>query len=50
MDIMEIVLWIRNHSVVPVLIVFVLIVIAHYAPGARARIQEHASIPLRDDR
>ena len=47
---MEIILWLRNHSVVPMLLVFLLVVAAAYAPRHKAGLQQHAFIPLRDDR
>jgi cbb3-type cytochrome oxidase subunit 3 len=49
-EILDLVLWLRNHSVVPMLLVFLLIVISAYAPAARRKMQQHAEIPLRDDR
>jgi len=47
---MELVLWLRNHSGVPMLIVFLLILVSTYAPRRKARIERNALIPLRDDR
>lgn len=46
----DIMLWLRDHYGVPMLIAFLLIVGTAYWPRNKARLQGHASIPLRDDR
>lgn len=42
-------LWVRNHSVVPMLLVFAVIVVTTYWPGRRRAIERHGEIALRDD-
>jgi cbb3-type cytochrome oxidase subunit 3 len=46
---MNAILWLRDHWSVPMLIVFLLILFANYAPGRGAQIQKNAQIPLRDE-
>ncbi len=43
------ILWLRDHSGVPMLIVFLLLVATAYWPRNKERMQGHASIPLRDE-
>jgi cbb3-type cytochrome oxidase subunit 3 len=47
---MELIMWLQHHWVVPVTIVFLLIVLTTYWPGRKARIERHGRIPLDDDR
>ncbi|MCW3476765.1 cbb3-type cytochrome c oxidase subunit 3 [Limobrevibacterium gyesilva] len=49
-DFLEILLWLRHHSVVVMLTVFVLMLISLYLPGRRMRFERDARIPLEDDR
>ena len=46
---MNAVIWLRDHSSVPMLITFLLILVANYAPGRGEQIQKNAQIPLRDE-
>ena len=46
---MNVILWIRDHSVIPMLLVFLLILVSTYAPRRQAYLQRQAFIPLRDD-
>ena len=50
MDLMDLIIWVRNHSVVPMLIVFLLILVSLYAPGRKQHVERHGLIPLQDDR
>ncbi len=50
MTIMDIVMWLMAHSIIGVGIVFVLLMGTIYWPGRRARFDQDAMIPLRDDR
>jgi len=50
MDLMPIVIWLRDHSLLGMFAVFVVIVVATYWPGRRADIERDGQIPLRDDR
>ncbi len=45
----ETVLWLRNHSVVPMMLVFTIIALATYWPGRRKTIESHGAIPFRDE-
>ncbi len=47
---LEILQFLRLHSVIVVTIVFTLVLLANYWPGRRDLIQRHAQIPLDDDR
>ena len=47
---MNAILWLRDHSLIPVGIVILLILVSNYAPGRGDQIQKNAQIPLRDDR
>ena len=49
-SVMELIFWLRIHSVVPMLLVFLIIIVFAYAPRRQARLQQHAFIPLRDGR
>jgi cbb3-type cytochrome oxidase subunit 3 len=41
--------WLSDHSGVPMLLVFLVLVAGAYWPGRRAKLEHHAQIPLRDD-
>ncbi len=45
----DVVLWLRNHSVVPMLLVFVAIAAAAYWPTRRTKIEDHGMIPFREE-
>lgn len=49
-QIMTVLHWIKLHSVVPMLAVFVLIVVTTFWPGRRTRFERDSRIPLDDDR
>jgi cbb3-type cytochrome oxidase subunit 3 len=42
-------LWLQLHSVLAMIVVFLLLVIATYWPGRRAEIERNGMIPLQDD-
>lgn len=46
---MNTIIWVRDHSVIPMLLVFLLILVSAYAPQRKAYLQRQADIPLRDD-
>ena len=46
---MNAIIWLRDHSSIPMLITFLLILLANYAPGRGEQIQKNAQIPLRDE-
>jgi len=46
----DIMIWLMAHSIIAVGLVFLLVIVATYWPGRRARFQRDAMIPLRDDR
>lgn len=48
-DFNEAVLWLRNNSLVPMIVVFALIAITTYWPGRRKSIESHGNIPFRDE-
>ena len=48
-DFNDAILWLRNHSVLPMLVVFTLIAVATYWPGRRKSIESHGAIPFRDE-
>jgi cbb3-type cytochrome oxidase subunit 3 len=50
MDVMPVVMWLQHHSIVPIFIVFVLIVLTTYWPGRKSSIERNGRIPLDDDR
>ncbi len=50
MTVMDIVMWLMARSIVGVGIIFVLLMATIYWPGRRARFEQDAMIPLRDDR
>jgi cbb3-type cytochrome oxidase subunit 3 len=50
MSVMAIIVWMMQHSIVLMLLVFVLILVTTYWPGRRARIERNGFIPLEDDR
>jgi hypothetical protein len=45
----EVVLWLRTHSVVPMMLVFVVIAAATYWPARRKTVESHGLIPFRDE-
>jgi cbb3-type cytochrome oxidase subunit 3 len=47
---MQLVMWLQHHWIVPVFVIFLLIVITTYWPGRKSRIEQHGRIPLEDDR
>jgi hypothetical protein len=50
MDILHVLVWIEQRSVVLVLAVFVLLLATTYWPGRKPGVERHGSIPLEDDR
>jgi cbb3-type cytochrome oxidase subunit 3 len=42
--------WVQQHSIVPVFLVFVLVVVTTYWPGRKHTMERHARIPFDDDR
>jgi len=47
--VLDMIIWVRDHSVIPMLLVFLLILVSAYAPQRKAYLQRQAFIPLRDD-
>ena len=47
---MQLVMWLQHHWIVPVFAIFVLIVVTTYWPGRKSEIEQHGRIPLEDDR
>ena len=47
---MSIIVWLMQHSIVPVGLVFLMILVTTYWPGREARFRRDAMIPLDDDR
>ena len=47
---MQFMMWLQHHSIVLMFTVFVLILLATYWPGRKPHIEQHAHIPLDDDR
>jgi len=45
----NVVFWLREHSIIGMMVVFSLITISAYWPGKRAEMERYAAIPLRDD-
>jgi cbb3-type cytochrome oxidase subunit 3 len=45
----HVVLWLRLHSILWMMAVFVLIVVSAYWPGRRGAMERYGMIPLRDD-
>ena len=45
----DIVLWLRLHSIIPMIVVFAAIVLATYWPGRRNAIERNGMILFRDD-
>ncbi len=43
---MDLIVWLQQHFVVPVMLVFLLIVVTAYWPGRRASLQRDALIPF----
>ncbi len=50
MDIVALIQWLQQRSVVPVMLVFVLMVVATYWPGRKREMERNARIPFDDDR
>ncbi|MGE0415179.1 MAG: cbb3-type cytochrome oxidase subunit 3 [Acetobacteraceae bacterium] len=50
MTIMPLIQWIQHHSVVLMLIAFLLIVVTTFWPGRKPRFDRDSRIPLEDDR
>ncbi len=50
MDPLSLLLWLRNHSIVLMLSVFVLIVLTTYWPGRKSHMERNARIPLDEGR
>ena len=48
MSLLSVFQWLQTHSVVMVLVVFVLLVVTTYWPGRRSRFDNDAMIPFRD--
>ncbi len=42
--------WLRDHSIVLMLVTFVLLVVLTFWPGRRRRFERDGQIPLQDDR
>ncbi len=49
-DFIHAVSWLRTHSIIPMMIVFVLIAVTTYWPGRRKTIERNGMIPLQDER
>ena len=49
MDVIALVQWLQQYSLVPVLAAFVAVVIATYWPSRRREMERNARIPLDDD-
>lgn len=49
MTLMQMATWFQAHSVLGALALFGVIAIGAYWPGRRARMQNYAMIPLKDD-
>ena len=47
---MTVILWVQQHWILPVFIVFMAIVLTTYWPGRKSRIERHGRIPFEDDR
>ncbi len=50
MEIMPLIHWFQQHSVVFMLVVFLLIVVTTFWPGRKPRFDRDSRIPLEDDR
>jgi cbb3-type cytochrome oxidase subunit 3 len=50
MEPMHLLLWLRDHSVLLMLAVFVAIFAATYWPGRKREIERHGLIPFEDER
>ncbi len=48
-DFNMVILWLRDHSVLPMMAVFIIIAAATYWPGRRKSIESHGAIPFRDE-
>jgi cbb3-type cytochrome oxidase subunit 3 len=48
-DFVQIILWLRAHSVIPMMLVFLVIACAAYWPGRRNKIEDNGMIPFRDE-
>jgi cbb3-type cytochrome oxidase subunit 3 len=46
---MDLVLWIRAHSVAAMVVMFCAIALTTYWPGRKKSVERNGSIPLRDD-
>ena len=49
MDIVALMQWLMQYSIVPVMAVFVLMVVATYWPGRKQEMEHNARIPFDDD-
>lgn len=49
MDILHLVQWLAQYSIVPVTVVFVLIVVVTFLPSRRQEMEHNARIPFADD-
>jgi cbb3-type cytochrome oxidase subunit 3 len=49
-DVMAVIVWMQQHSILMVLACFLLIVATAYWPGRKVRVERNALIPLQDDR
>ena len=47
---MGFIVWLQQHFVVPVTLVFLLIVVTAYWPGRRASLERNARIPFDDEK
>ena len=50
MDLVSLLLWLQQHAIVPVFIVFVLVVVSTYLPSRKREMERNARIPFDDDR
>jgi cbb3-type cytochrome oxidase subunit 3 len=50
MELMPVVIWLQQHSILLVFTVFVLIVLTTYWPGRKSGMERNGRIPLDDDR
>jgi cbb3-type cytochrome oxidase subunit 3 len=41
--------WLGHYSVVPMTVMFLVIVVATYWPGRKAKIEQQGQIPFKDD-
>jgi cbb3-type cytochrome oxidase subunit 3 len=49
MDIVSLMQWLVQYSIVPVLVVFVLVLVSTYLPSRKPEMERNARIPFDDD-